>query len=256
MPIWHECSIDSENIMNAKSLLNKVAAGILAGVLCLGFGTMSFAVNGASTGVVTGAVTRIATGAMAEAAIEAAATNETSKKMSPRDGSVSRVVDGATKSTGAEKGNSHWSAFNLVAALTSLLIALIVVAHLGISSLRNDQAEAEAWERLKNPETLDDIEEAVSRYEKMMEHPENITTFEKRSTAFNQLCTSVCVGLAVVGIIVFFIVGRFDTPMVLFDALTPLFIVLFVLTLLGAVLSLLCGSGVLKFGKRNKGSAD
>jgi hypothetical protein len=223
--MWHECSIDRENIMNAKSLPNKVAAGILAGVLCLGFGAMSFVVNGASAGVVTGVVTKIATGAMAEATLEPVAINETSKKIAPRDGTVSRVVDGATKTAGAEKGNSHWSAFNLVAALTSLLIALIVVAHLGISSLRDDQAEAEAWERLKNPETLEDIEEAVSRYEKMMERSEDITTFNKRSTAFNQLCTSVCVGLAVVGIIVFFIVGRFDTPMVLFDALTPLFIV-------------------------------
>jgi hypothetical protein len=31
---------------------------------------------------------------------------------------------------------------------------------------------------------------------------------------------------------------------------------LFVLTLLGAALSLLCSSGVLKLGKRNKGSVD
>jgi hypothetical protein len=158
--------------------------------------------------------------------------------------------DASVKPSDAKNQAPHWSVFNLAASLLSLLIALALIARLGILALRDDRLEAEVWERMRTPQTLADMEEAAILRAERDGHPKGSTVFNGQMTALNQLCTSVCVGLALVSIIVFFIVERFDAPLVILDVLSPLFGILLVLTLLGAVFSLLSGRGIFAFEKR------
>jgi hypothetical protein len=185
----------------------------------------------------------------------------------------------------------HWSVFNLATSLLSLLIAFVLIARLGVAVLREDRLEAEAWERLRAPRTLADMEKAAAWRAALYgddgagggddgddgtdsaagaagiagpaagfagtgdgnDYLKDTVLFDERLTAFNQLCTSVCVGFALVSIIVFFIVERFDAPMVIFDILSPLFGILLALTLFGAACSLLSGIVTLAL-KRESGS--
>jgi hypothetical protein len=134
-----------------------------------------------------------------------------------------------------------WALFNLIVALLDLFIALGLIAHLGFSILRSEKLEEEAWERMKPPQTLDDVERITAQYDHVLGESEDSTERIGQSIVFQQFCTSACVGLALVGLIVFCIVEKLNACMVLFDTLSPLFALLLTLTLAGAVLTLGCG---------------
>lgn len=63
--------------------------------------------------------------------------------------------------------------------------------------------------------------------------------FKRDIALLNRVFTDICVLLAMIGIIVFFIVEEWDTSMAVFDFLSPLFGALFVLTVLAAILAIL-----------------
>jgi hypothetical protein len=221
--------------MNVRTLIKRSTILILAALLCLGVGAVCPGVAYPSA-----------------LAYSDTAQPGAAKEANPQDKAKGR---GETSVKSPDTGNQepHWSVFNLTASLLSLLIALALIARLGIAALRDDQLEADAWERLKAPQTLADMEEAAVLHSDRDGRSKGIAVFDGQMTALNQLCTSVCVGLALVSIIVFFIVERFDAPMVILDILSPLFGILLVLTLLGAIFSLLSGSGVVAF-ERQSGS--
>jgi hypothetical protein len=142
------------------------------------------------------------------------------------------------KATGAhgKADKPHWSLADLVLTLLSLLVSLGLVAYLGLSVLHTERLREETWERVKNPQALEDVEPIASTDLEMF--PDPIAP----PTTLNRFCTGVCVGLTLVSIIIFFATERLDASLVLFDKLSPLFAVLFVLIVFGAVLALLSGS--------------
>jgi hypothetical protein len=153
-----------------------------------------------------------------------------------------RARDRAAKDApGVEGEKGHWSIFNLVLSILNLVIAFGLVAYLGFSVLREERLDTDAWERLKELRTPADVRHAAALYREGDMMPSVPTRPGRRPTAFGQLCVSVCVGLALVSVIVFFIAVRMDAPSVLFDALSPLFAVLFALVAFGAVLTVLSG---------------
>jgi hypothetical protein len=142
-------------------------------------------------------------------------------------------------STEGRKG--HWSIFNLVLSILNLVIALGLVAYLGFSVLREERLDEDAWERLKELKTPADVRHAAALYREGDRRSPALAGAGRRPTAFGQFCVSVCVGLALVSVIVFFLAVRMDGPSVLFDALSPLFAVIFALVAFGAVLTVLSG---------------
>jgi hypothetical protein len=156
----------------------------------------------------------------------------------PDDGDQ-RDKDGfSTKFSAVRDWGPHWSLFNLTIVLVNLFSALGLIAHLGFTVLRKEKLEDETWERMGPPKTLSDVEKIAARYKSQAKGEESPVTPDEQSIVFRQFCTSACVGLALSGLIVFFIVEKLDTRMVMFDALSPLFVVLFVLTLFGGILAL------------------
>jgi hypothetical protein len=239
--------------MKARTLVKRSVALILALLICFGISTVCFG---------TAHLNALAQpdAAQSNTTQPNAMQSDTTQPDAAQSGVVTTLHpqnepkgkgDASTKSPDAGEQPPHWSAFNLVASLLSLLIAFVLIVRLGVLALRDDRLEAEIWERMRTPQTLADVEEAAVLRAEREGRPKGVTMFDGQMTAFNQLCTSVCVGLALVGIIVFFIAERFDAPMVILDVLSPLFGVLLVLTLLGAVFSLLSGAGVFSFEKRN-----
>jgi hypothetical protein len=153
-----------------------------------------------------------------------------------------RVSDRTTgKASNATNERVRWSIFNLVSSFLNLLIALGLIACLGFSTLREERLEEEAWERLREPQTLSDVHQIAALYWEENERPPRLVAPHRKPTVLSQFCTCVCVGLALMSLIIFFVVGKMNTPPVVFDALSPLFFVFSVLVLLTALCAFLSG---------------
>jgi hypothetical protein len=211
---------------------------VLAGILCLSLRVASRAMDENVEEAVGTPAVHVLNPSVAAAGVEpgqASAEALGSQQAPEADG-------GSTKARAAEEGERRWSLFNLVSALFNLFIALGLIARLAFIILRDESYEQQVWERVRNPRTLDDMRMASALYGGRLDEFEEFEGLGRRPTVFDQLCASACVVLALVSLVLFFIVADLNTPMVTFDALSPLFGVIAALILFGVVLSLLSGS--------------
>ncbi|MDR1082900.1 MAG: InlB B-repeat-containing protein, partial [Coriobacteriales bacterium] len=174
----------------------------------------------------------------------AAATSNESAKSADNAAKPQSKVEGTSKQETTEtpasaKRVGQWSLFNLVLSLLDLFIVFALIIHLGFSILRSEKLEEDAWKRANESREPSDTQQLSARYDEETDEPEALFGAGRESMAFSRLCTGICVSLALASLIIFFIVEKLDTPMVIFDAFSPLFGILFVLVVLGAILSLL-----------------